>query len=275
VQPYGPAKPPAKPPDGTVTEPNSQPDPDDNNLEDIDHFARFMRATKAPPRDSSLASTQSAMRGEKLFKDIGCTICHVPNMVTAPAGTKFNGGTFVVTEALGNKVFHPYSDFLLHDVGTGDGIAIAALEHYGRGVARQMNIHDAAKLGRSPETAVDATALPALHDKRTVQKETAPKPTQQPAFYAQGGCESRSLAKSNRSATESLFYRSIQCSANKLRTPPLWGLHMRSRLMHDGNSLQIGDAIKRHKGEASAVIDKFNHKSDQEKQDVINFVYSL
>jgi len=27
-----------------------------------------------------------------------------------------------VPEALGNKIIHPYSDFLLHDVGTGDGI---------------------------------------------------------------------------------------------------------------------------------------------------------
>jgi CxxC motif-containing protein (DUF1111 family) len=34
----------------------------------------------------------------------------------------FNGGTFIVPPALGSKVIHPYSDFLLHDVGTGDGI---------------------------------------------------------------------------------------------------------------------------------------------------------
>jgi CxxC motif-containing protein (DUF1111 family) len=33
-----------------------------------------------------------------------------------------NGGQFTVPAALGNKVIHPYSDFLLHDVGTGDGI---------------------------------------------------------------------------------------------------------------------------------------------------------
>ena len=26
--------------------------------------------------------------------------------------------------ALGNKVFHPYSDFLSHDIGTGDGIPV-------------------------------------------------------------------------------------------------------------------------------------------------------
>ena len=26
--------------------------------------------------------------------------------------------------ALGNKIIHPYSDFLLHDIGTGDGIPV-------------------------------------------------------------------------------------------------------------------------------------------------------
>ena len=33
-----------------------------------------------------------------------------------------NGGTFTVPAALGSHVIHPYSDFLLHNVGTGDGV---------------------------------------------------------------------------------------------------------------------------------------------------------
>jgi CxxC motif-containing protein (DUF1111 family) len=33
-----------------------------------------------------------------------------------------NGGTFTVPEALGSKIIHPFGDFLLHDVATGDGI---------------------------------------------------------------------------------------------------------------------------------------------------------
>jgi CxxC motif-containing protein (DUF1111 family) len=33
-----------------------------------------------------------------------------------------NGGHFIVPDALGSKVFHPFSDFLLHNIGTGDGI---------------------------------------------------------------------------------------------------------------------------------------------------------
>jgi hypothetical protein len=37
-------------------------------------------------------------------------------------GSVINGGTFVVPPALGNKIIHPFSDFLLHDIGTGDGI---------------------------------------------------------------------------------------------------------------------------------------------------------
>jgi CxxC motif-containing protein (DUF1111 family) len=43
-----------------------------------------------------------------------------------------NGGTFVIPQALGNKTFYPYGDFLLHDIGTGDGIVIAMEEHYGK-----------------------------------------------------------------------------------------------------------------------------------------------
>ena len=27
-------------------------------------------------------------------------------------------------DAVGNKIIHPYSDFLLHDIGTGDGIPV-------------------------------------------------------------------------------------------------------------------------------------------------------
>ena len=32
---------------------------------------------------------------------------------------------FVVPAALGDKIIHPFGDFLLHDVGTGDGIVQA------------------------------------------------------------------------------------------------------------------------------------------------------
>jgi CxxC motif-containing protein (DUF1111 family) len=97
------------------------PDPEDNG-EDIQVFARFMRATKAPPRDDALAATPDAQAGSQLFDQIGCATCHVRTITTAPLGTLINGGAFTVPPELGNKVIHPFSDFLLHDIGTGDGI---------------------------------------------------------------------------------------------------------------------------------------------------------
>ena len=88
----------------------------------VEAFARFMRATKAPPRDPVLAATTDAQIGSNLFTGIGCAICHVRSITTAPPGTVINQGAFTVPAALGNKIIHPFSDFLLHNVGTGDGI---------------------------------------------------------------------------------------------------------------------------------------------------------
>jgi CxxC motif-containing protein (DUF1111 family) len=195
----------------TAPEPNDKPKPD--GLEDIDLFARFIRATKAPPRDMAVAGTPEAEAGSKLFDDIGCSTCHVRTLVTAPAGTEIDGGTFKLPGALGNKTFHPYSDFLLHNVGTGDGIAIAMQEHFG------------------------AAAM-----KRTWKK---------------------------------FSYKSLQDAANKIRTPTLWGVRTHSRLMHDGNSLTLTDAILRHKGEAQEAAGKFNQLAPKEKAALITFLDSL
>jgi CxxC motif-containing protein (DUF1111 family) len=119
----------------TVTEPNDT--TDSTGLADIDRFARFVRATKAPARDARLAATPTARRGSALFDAIGCATCHVRTLTTAAAGTPINGGTFTIPPALGDKTFHPFGDFLLHDIGTGDGIVMAMPEHYGRTVSER------------------------------------------------------------------------------------------------------------------------------------------
>src|SRR5207302_4998741 len=93
---------------------------------DVEAFTRFMRSTKAPPRDPALINTPDVVAGEKLFRNneaLGCAICHHPDYTTPRAGTPIQtlGGRqgsdlAKVPEALGNKVIYPYSDFLLHDV---------------------------------------------------------------------------------------------------------------------------------------------------------------
>jgi CxxC motif-containing protein (DUF1111 family) len=114
-------------------------------------------------------------------------------MITLPAETVINGGSYTVPDALGNKIIHPYGDFLLHDVGTGDGIV-----------------------------------------------QAGPADT-----------------------------------AYKLRTAPLWGLHIKSRFMHDLESLTLSDAIKRHRGEAEQVAHRFHRLTASEQQQLLTFLKSL
>src|ERR1044072_848523 len=91
--------------------------------EDVEAFTRFMRSTKAPPRDRLLVPNDDADPGSALFDSLQCSVCHTRAIVTTlnPA-TTFNGGTFTGGPALANKIYRPFGDFLLHDIGTGDGI---------------------------------------------------------------------------------------------------------------------------------------------------------
>jgi CxxC motif-containing protein (DUF1111 family) len=62
------------------------------------------------------ASDDEVRAGERVFSEIGCAACHVPTLTTAPSENPlFN-----------RKPVMLFSDLLLHDVGTGDGIDQAA-----------------------------------------------------------------------------------------------------------------------------------------------------
>jgi CxxC motif-containing protein (DUF1111 family) len=106
-------------------------DPEDDG-DDVLAFADFMAATRAPGRQNPIPT--AATRGDSLFNAVGCNVCHTRTFVTAAAGTLINGGAFTVPAALGNKIIHPFSDFALHNIGTGDGI----VQNAGQGSANQM-----------------------------------------------------------------------------------------------------------------------------------------
>ena len=95
--------------------------------------------------------------------------------------------------ALGNKIIHPFSDELTHNIGTGDGIV-------------------------------------------------------------QGGQTVNRL---------------------RIKTPPLWGLRGKPRIMHDGLSFTFTDAINRHQGEAANVTATFNSLSTTQKNQLLAFLASL
>jgi CxxC motif-containing protein (DUF1111 family) len=228
-----------------ITEPNSLPDATDNNLEDIDHFASFMRSLKAPARDESIASTPNAKHGEEVFNRIGCANCHVPTIVTgrSPAAP---GGPGLHPDAVENKTIHPYSDFLLHNVGTGDGFAVAVVEHFGRARVEKRLRQE----GSAPDGMGSAKQL---EDECSESYQTA---------VAEGEKQPRLL-------------RDLQCARNKIRTAPLWGLRLRSRLMHDANSITVADAIRRHDKEAHEIRERFQRLNPADQEAVLTFLSSL
>jgi CxxC motif-containing protein (DUF1111 family) len=154
--------------------------PDAIGMDAIDHFAAFIRGTKVPPRDLTLAATADAQAGQRLFESVGCNHCHVESMTTLPAGTVVNGGMFTVPDALGNKIIHPFGDFLLHDVGTGDGIFQAGPQDtvnklrtaplWGMRMKARL-MHDLAS--PTPEDAIERHAGEARHVTRRFGKLTA------------------------------------------------------------------------------------------------------
>jgi len=106
-------------------------DPEDDG-DDVLAFADFMAATRAPGRQNPIPA--AATRGDALFNSVGCAVCHTRTFTTASPGTVINGGAFRVPNALGNKIIHPFSDFALHNIGTGDGI----VQNAGQGSANQL-----------------------------------------------------------------------------------------------------------------------------------------
>jgi len=78
---------------------------DGSDLADVNAFIRFLA-----PLPSQAPSTAQELLGEDLFTQVGCNKCHTTDAYT----------TVSSYSALNGKSVRPFSDFLLHDMGSGD-----------------------------------------------------------------------------------------------------------------------------------------------------------
>ena len=87
----------------------SQKHPEDDGT-DVAKFTSFMSLLAPPPRTRTTGQTRA---GQEVFDETGCATCHWTTLRTGASSVA----------ALSYTTFHPYSDFLLHDMGAlGDGI---------------------------------------------------------------------------------------------------------------------------------------------------------
>ncbi len=80
------------------------PDPE-LSLSVIQSVEFYIRTLKPPPRRN--INDPGVLEGELIFKQINCSGCHVPALVTGTSGIL----------ALNQKEFYPYTDLLMHDMG--------------------------------------------------------------------------------------------------------------------------------------------------------------
>lgn len=90
------------------------PDPEDRRnpltgKRGIDNFERFMQLL-APVARGPVGP--AAQQGGQVFQAIGCAQCHVPTLETGPSANP----------VFDRRAVPLFSDLLLHDIGTGDGI---------------------------------------------------------------------------------------------------------------------------------------------------------
>jgi CxxC motif-containing protein (DUF1111 family) len=83
-------------------------------IDDINSFANFMRFLAAPVPVMSYGTVTAAQiaEGEAAFNKAGCNVCHIKSMTTGAH----------TAAALSGKMVKLFSDLLVHNVGTGDGI---------------------------------------------------------------------------------------------------------------------------------------------------------
>jgi CxxC motif-containing protein (DUF1111 family) len=84
---------------------------------DMVNFAAFMRLS-APPAavpPTTAGGATSTARGKQVFQNIGCQACHIMTQTTGQSG--YGGQS--------NVSFSPFSDFAVHDMGSGlaDGVS--------------------------------------------------------------------------------------------------------------------------------------------------------
>ena len=103
----------------------------DCTTEDMENVDLYMQCLAVPARRN--VNDPDVIAGEKLFYKAGCHLCHVTTLHTKPRGSTLLAGTDIPW--LGGQTIHPYSDYLLHDMGS-EIMGVGLNDNFVSGLAR-------------------------------------------------------------------------------------------------------------------------------------------
>lgn len=89
--------------------------------------------TRSDGSQLTLTERQLISRGEQMFYKAKCHLCHVTTLHTKPRGATLLNGTEL--PLLGSQTVHPYSDFLIHDMGS-EIMGVGLNDNYVSGLCR-------------------------------------------------------------------------------------------------------------------------------------------
>lgn len=117
----------------------------DVSTEDMENVDYYMHGLGVPARrlgsshikmtykGREISEREYIAMGEKKFYEAKCHLCHTTTLHTRPRGATLLNGTELPW--LGNQTIHPYSDFLLHDMGS-EIMGVGLNDNYVSGLAR-------------------------------------------------------------------------------------------------------------------------------------------
>lgn len=94
---------------------------------------RKVTLTKSNGETLSMTEREAITMGEQAFYQAKCHLCHVTTLHTRPRGATLLNGTELPW--LGSQTIHPYSDYLLHDMGS-EIMGVGLNDNYVSGTAR-------------------------------------------------------------------------------------------------------------------------------------------
>jgi CxxC motif-containing protein (DUF1111 family) len=103
----------------------------DVTTEEMENVDLYMHCLGVPARRR--VNNATVQKGEQMFYKAKCHLCHTTTLHTRPRGATLLNGTELPW--LGNQTIHPYSDFLLHDMGS-EIMGVGLNDNYVSGLAR-------------------------------------------------------------------------------------------------------------------------------------------